>query len=95
MLDLFLQETASEKMASEAKDENPEHINLKVMGQEGNVVQSKMMRHAGQQELHGRGWGSCGHIKQGREQGGFCLLFLLALHNMFSAVYNPFSMHPI
>ena len=34
-------------MASEAKDENSEHIKLKVMGKEGNMVQSKIKRHAG------------------------------------------------
>ena len=33
-------------MASEAKDEtNPEHINLKVMGQDGNIVQFKIKKH--------------------------------------------------
>ena len=35
----------SQIMASEAKDENPEHINLKVMGQDGNIVQFKIKRH--------------------------------------------------
>ena len=34
-------------MASEAKDENSEHIKLKVMGKEGIMVQSKIKRHAG------------------------------------------------
>ena len=32
-------------MSSEAKDENPEHINLKVMGQDGNIVQFKIKKH--------------------------------------------------
>ena len=40
----------SAMMNSDTKDENPEHINLKVMGKEGNVVQSKIKRHAGRRE---------------------------------------------
>ena len=40
-------------MASKAKDENPKHINLKVMGMEGDVVQSKIKRHTGRRERHG------------------------------------------
>jgi len=39
------------KMASESKDENPEHINLKVMGQDGNVVQFKIKRHTALKKL--------------------------------------------
>ena len=38
-------------MASEAKDENPEHINLKVMGQDGNVVQFKIKKHTALKKL--------------------------------------------
>jgi len=38
-------------MASESKDENPEHINLKVMGQDGNVVQFKIKRHTALKKL--------------------------------------------
>ena len=34
-------------MASETKDKNPKHINLKVMGKEGNLVQSKIKRRTG------------------------------------------------
>jgi hypothetical protein len=34
-------------MASETKDKNPKHINLKVIGEEGNVVQSKIKRRTG------------------------------------------------
>ena len=39
-------------MTSETKDENPKHINLKVMGKEGDMVQSKIKRHAGHRERH-------------------------------------------
>merc|ERR1712058_191430 len=41
------------KMASkdEAKDENPEQINLKVMGQDGNVVQFKIKKHTALKKL--------------------------------------------
>ena len=38
-------------MASESKDENPEHINLKVMGQDGNVVQFKIKKHTALKKL--------------------------------------------
>ena len=39
-------------MASEAKDEtNPEHINLKVMGQDGNIVQFKIKKHTALKKL--------------------------------------------
>jgi len=38
-------------MASENKDENPEHINLKVMGQDGNIVQFKIKRHTALKKL--------------------------------------------
>jgi len=38
-------------MASESKDENPEHINLKVMGQDGNIVQFKIKRHTALKKL--------------------------------------------
>ena len=41
----------SDKMSSESKDENPEHINLKVMGQDGNVVQFKIKRHTALKKL--------------------------------------------
>ena len=40
-------------MTSETKDENPKHINLKVRGKEGDVVQSKIKRYAGHWERHG------------------------------------------
>ena len=39
------------RMASEAKDENPEHINLKVMGQDGNIVQFKIKKHTALKKL--------------------------------------------
>ena len=38
-------------MASESKDETPEHINLKVMGQDGNVVQFKIKKHTALKKL--------------------------------------------
>ena len=38
-------------MSSEAKDENPEHINLKVMGQDGNIVQFKIKKHTALKKL--------------------------------------------
>eukprot|EP00092_Neocalanus_flemingeri_P040842 GFUD01044461.1.p1 GENE.GFUD01044461.1~~GFUD01044461.1.p1 ORF type:complete len:127 (-),score=33.16 GFUD01044461.1:208-588(-) len=44
-------ESKDETMATESKDENPEHINLKVMGQDGNVVQFKIKRHTALKKL--------------------------------------------
>eukprot|EP00092_Neocalanus_flemingeri_P023484 GFUD01025468.1.p1 GENE.GFUD01025468.1~~GFUD01025468.1.p1 ORF type:complete len:128 (-),score=29.34 GFUD01025468.1:184-567(-) len=44
-------ESRDETMATAAKDENPEHINLKVMGQDGNVVQFKIKRHTALKKL--------------------------------------------
>ena len=38
-------------MSGEAKDENPEHINLKVMGQDGNIVQFKIKKHTALKKL--------------------------------------------
>ena len=35
----------------EAKDEHPEQINLKVMGQDGNVVQFKIKKHTALKKL--------------------------------------------
>ena len=43
----FYKNGLSGMMASETKDKNPKHINLKVMGKEGNVVQSKIKRRTG------------------------------------------------
>jgi len=54
LLDSLLQESyiiSTITMASEAKDENPEHINLKVMGQDGNVVQFKIKKHTALKKL--------------------------------------------
>eukprot|EP00092_Neocalanus_flemingeri_P051311 GFUD01059643.1.p1 GENE.GFUD01059643.1~~GFUD01059643.1.p1 ORF type:complete len:127 (-),score=25.65 GFUD01059643.1:193-573(-) len=44
-------EAKEETMATASKDENPEHINLKVMGQDGNVVQFKIKRHTALKKL--------------------------------------------
>lgn len=38
-------------MASESKEETPEHINLKVMGQDGNIVQFKIKKHTALKKL--------------------------------------------
>ena len=43
----FYMNGLSAMMASETKDKNPKHTNLKVMGNEGDVVQSKIKRCTG------------------------------------------------
>jgi len=55
LLDSLLQEifnfVSTPVMSGEAKDENPEHINLKVMGQDGNIVQFKIKKHTALKKL--------------------------------------------
>ena len=64
LLDSFLQDRLLAMMASETKDEDPKHINLKVMAKESDMVQSKIKRHLERRERHG---------SQGTYQGDFCL----------------------
>ena len=42
---------SNEEENLKAKEENPEHINLKVMGQDGNVVQFKIKKHTALKKL--------------------------------------------
>ena len=42
---------STEEENLKAKEENPEHINLKVMGQDGNVVQFKIKKHTALKKL--------------------------------------------